>query len=214
MAEKVRKCTIISGAPEADIDYIIDNIENESFIICADSGYNKLKSLNIAPDLVIGDFDSSSKPQGDFEIVELPVEKEHTDTFAAVILAIERGYSDITVLGAIGSRVDHTYSNILCLDYCRRHGAKCTIINADNRVSLIENEARIYKEYKWFSLFAFLEDCKGVSIVGAHYTPEFYGKETIDINLADQFAQSNFVEAEFATVKCKSGTLLLIESND
>ncbi len=214
MAKEVRKCAIVSGAPESDFGYISENIDLNSFIIAADSGYNKLKALNINPDLVIGDFDSSLMPEGDFEIVKLPVEKEHTDTFAAVMLAVERGYNDITVYGAIGSRVDHTYSNILCLDYCFKNSVSCCIINKQNRISLIAGEKRINKEYKWFSLFAYLSDCKGVSIIGAHYTPDFYNKETIDINLGDQFAQSNFVENEYATVKCRQGTLLLIESND
>ena len=106
------------------------------------------------------------------------------------------------------------YSNILCLDYCRKHGTNCRIVNSHNRISLIEGEKQINRDYKWFSLFAFLGDCKGVKINGAHYTQDYYNEEQIDIKQGDQFAQSNYVEGEYATVKCESGTLLLIESND
>ena len=214
MAEKVRRCTIVSGAPDDDIDFIKNNISPDSFIIAADSGYIKLSAIGVEPDLIIGDFDSSDKPSCNCEVVTLPVEKEHTDTFAAVILATERGYNDITVLGAIGNRVDHTYSNILCLDYCRKNDTACRIVNRKNRISLIDGKAVIYPEYKWFSLFAFLEECKGVSIEGAHYTAGFYGLEKLDLKPYDQFAQSNYVDGDFATITCEIGTLLLIESND
>ena len=214
MAEEVRRCTIVSGAPDDNLSFIKDNIDINSFIIAADSGYKKLDAIGVKPDLIIGDFDSSKKPICDCQIVTLPVEKEHTDTFAAVILAIERGHNDITVFGAIGSRIDHTYSNILCLDYCRKNNVKCRIFNENNRISLIEGKAKIYPDYKWFSLFAFLGDCEGVSIDRAHYTAGFYGLEKLNIKQGDQFAQSNYVEGKFATVSCESGILLLIESND
>ena len=148
------------------------------------------------------------------EIIRLEVEKDSTDTFAAVKYAVVKGYTQITVLGAIGSRADHTYSNILCLDYCRKRGVKCTIVNKSNRISLIEGEGTVNRDYQWFSLFAFLGDCEGVQIEGAHYTAGFYGADKLNIKLGDQFGQSNYVEGEFAKITCEKGTLLLIESND
>lgn len=217
MAEKIKaNCTVISGAPDDDLEFIKKNIDISSYIIAADSGYVKCKKIGIIPDLIIGDFDSSKKPNSDAPdgIIQLEVEKAFTDTFTAIRYAVENGAEDITVFGAVGSRIDHTYSNILCLDYCKKHGVKCVIVNKHNRVSLIEGEGFINKDYQWFSLFAFLEDCKGVKISGAHYSEAFYNLDKMDINLGDQFAQSNFVENNFATVTCEKGTLLLIESND
>lgn len=207
-------CTIISGAPDNDSQYLKENINRESYIICADSGYKSCINAGFTPNLIIGDFDSSPKPNIDCEIITLNPEKAYTDTFHCVMEAVERGYKNIQIFCAIGSRLDHTYSNILCLEYCRKNNVKCYIQNRQNRLSLIEERAVINKDYKSFSLFAFLHSCKGVKIKGAYYTAGFYDRESLDINLDDQFAQSNFVNADYAEVTLESGVLLLIESND
>ena len=218
MAKEVEKtkCTVISGAPNDDLDFIRDHIDLNSFIFAADSGYLKCKEIGIRPDEIIGDYDSAERP--DMEMcanrVFLDVEKEHTDTFAAVRSAVFSNYKEIVIFGAIGSRVDHTYSNILCLDFCKKHGVKCTILNKHNRISLVVGEATVNHDYQWFSLFAFLGECKDVKIDGAHYGADFYGAKSLDFSVSDQFGQSNYVEDEFAKITCKSGTLLLIESND
>lgn len=214
MGIEIRKCTIISGAPDKDIAFLKENIDADSFIICADSGYMHCFNAGVNPNLIIGDFDSSKAPDIDVDVVKLPVEKAYTDTFTCVRKAIELGYNDITIFCAIGSRVDHTYSNILCLKYCMDNNAKCRICNRNNRISLISGTGTIPKEFANFSLFAYLEDCKGVKISGAYYTAGFYYLDALDINLGDQFAQSNYVTDDFATISLDSGTLLVIESND
>ena len=65
---------IITGAPEDDIDYYKHYIDGR-FIIAADSGYQKCVKLNIKPNLIIGDFDSSTKPDTDIETIILPVRR-------------------------------------------------------------------------------------------------------------------------------------------
>lgn len=214
MAEEIRKCTVVSGAPNDNIEFLKANIDRSSFIIAADSGYKKLVASDIKPDVIAADFDSSEKPEIDCEIITFPIEKAYTDTFNSVILAKERGYNDITIFFALGGRFDHSYSNILILDYCRRNNINCTIVDDKNRVSLISDKKVIKKEYSFFSLFAFLEDCKGVKINGAHYDQSFYNLDKMDIKLGDQFAQSNEIDGEECIVTVESGTLLLIESND
>ena len=214
MADKIRRCTIVSGAPNDNIEFLKNNIDLDSFIIAADAGYNKLLKAGIKPDAIVADFDSSERPDIDCEIITFPIEKAYTDTFNSVILADERGYNDITIFFALGGRFDHSFSNILCLDYCRKNNISCTIVDDKNRVSLINKSKVIKKDYQNFSLFAFLEKCKGVRIKGAHYDQSFYNLEKMDIELSDQFAQSNYIENETCEISVEEGTLLLIESND
>ena len=217
MAEEViKKYTIISGAPDDDLEFIRNSIDMNSYIIAADSGYIKCEKLKISPDIIIGDYDSSDVPEisTGADVIRLKVEKAHTDTFAAVINAVEQGCSEIEIFGAIGSRVDHTYSNILCLDYCLKHCVKCTILNNNNRISLIDGEGFVNHDFQWFSLFAFMGDCEGVRIEGAHYTAGFYDTDALDFKISDQFGQSNYVEGDLAHITCEKGVLLLIESND
>ena len=53
-------------------------------VIAADAGYQTCRKLGIEPDLVLGDFDSMPVPEHAEEIIRLPVEKDDTDTIAAV----------------------------------------------------------------------------------------------------------------------------------
>ncbi len=213
MANEV-KCVIVSGSPENDLDFIKQNIGSEDYIIAADSGYKKLEPLGIKPDVIVADFDSSEKPVTDIEIMVYPVEKDATDTFNAVKLAVAKGYKDILILGALGGRLDHTYSNILCLEYARKHDADCVIADRNNRLSLITSHKRIVKDYKWFSVFAFLGECKGIKFDGSHYDQCFYNKKSLDLKPEDQLGQSNYIENEYCDISVESGTLLLIEAND
>lgn len=208
MADKI-KCVIISGAPEGDISYYNEYLQN-AYVICADSGYKKCLSSGVKPDLIIGDFDSSDKPDIDCEIITLMSHKDDTDTFHCVSVAIERGFKDIIILGAIGSRVDHTYSNILCLTYCYDNGISCVVINNNNHISIREGSFALKKgKYKYFSMFALFERCEGLSIKGAEYE-----LDNVALLPSSQLNQSNEFKGEIVNIEIKKGKIILILSND
>lgn len=213
MAKQV-KCSIVSGAPHDCSAFLQQHIDRDSFIIAADAGYVPLLQAGITPDVIVGDFDSAPVPQTDCRVITFPKEKDYTDTFNCVRYAVKEGYREIFLYNALGSRFDHSYGNVLCLDYCRRHGVFCQLIDAHNRLTLIEKTYAFSKEYDYFSLFAFLEDCKGVRIDGARYTAGWYGKDSLDIKTGEQPALCNEVTAEACIITVEQGTLLLAESND
>ena len=155
MGNEVKKCAVITGAPENDINYYHSYLIDR-YIISADSGFEKCVNIGIKPDLIIGDFDSSAKPDTDIETITLPVMKDDTDTFFAVKEAVKRGYNDIIILGGIGSRVDHTYSNILSLNYCNDLRVSAMLVNRSNRIRILNSSCVIKKDgYNYLSLFAF-----------------------------------------------------------
>lgn len=214
MGKEMKICSVVCGAPNADLAFIKKNIDKNSYIIAADSGYLKLLEIGITPNLIMGDFDSSPKPSVACEIISLPVEKDYSDTFYCVRKAVEMGFDFIDIYAAVGNRFDHTYSNVLCLNYCAEHNVRANIRDDKNRISLIKEKTVFKKEYSYFSLFAYLHDCKGVTIKGAYYTAGFFDKQELDIRVQDNFAQSNFVCDEECEISLREGTLLLIESND
>ncbi|MDE6723712.1 MAG: thiamine diphosphokinase [Eubacterium sp.] len=210
MGNKKTKCIIVSGAPDDDFDFLKEKLNDESYIIAADSGYLKCIKVGAVPDLIIGDFDSSPLPEMDTEIMKLPAEKDDTDTFFCVKKAIGLGFKEIEILCAIGNRADHNYSNMLCLEHCRRNGVKCSIVNRRNKLQLVDNEIMIDdSEYQYFSLFAFLGDVFGLSIKGAYYELDH-----VDLKPYEQYAQSNCFKEEPVKISVKKGTILLIQSND
>lgn len=210
----MKKCIIVSGAPDYNTDFLKANIDGECDVIAADSGYVVCREIGIVPDLIIGDFDSSAYPDIDTQVIKLEVEKAHTDTFSCVIEAVDRGYTHIDIYNALGSRFDHSYANVLTLSYCLKKGVVCRIINEKNRLSLIDKKATVNRDYDNFSLFAFMENAYGVKIKGAYYTAGFYGKDTLDLKQDDLITQCNFVNEDFAEISLEKGILLLVESND
>ena len=102
----MKLCCIVGAGPSELY------IENGAFVIAADAGIEKLNKAGIVPDLIIGDFDSlGARPSGE-NVRIFPVEKDDTDTMLCLKHAIGQGANDVTILGGIGGRLDHTFANI------------------------------------------------------------------------------------------------------
>ncbi len=205
------KCVIVSGAPCRSSEYLKKKIKHGDYVIAADSGYLSCRDAGISPNLIVGDFDSSEMPSGDFELITLPSEKDDSDTFYCVKVATERGFNDIEILNALGNRADHSYANILCIEYCRERGVKCTLSDEHNKIQIVNGSIEINNnEYKYFSVFAFMGKAYGVSVEGAYYSLHDY-----DLEPYEQLGLSNcFVNNSKVKISVKSGIILLIQSND
>ena len=53
-------------------------------VIAADAGYRVCQREHLTPDVILGDFDSMEAPDAGERVRRLPVEKDDTDTLAAV----------------------------------------------------------------------------------------------------------------------------------
>lgn len=85
-------CYIIAACKDT-VDDIVFYPDEKDLIIAADGGYDILKSKNIVPDILLGDFDSIEKIPNHPNIVKHPVCKDDTDTFLAYKLAYEKRIS-------------------------------------------------------------------------------------------------------------------------
>jgi thiamine pyrophosphokinase len=67
-----------------------------------------------------------------------------TDTEAAIDYALDAGADDITILGALGTRVDHTLSNINMLLRAYGRGADCRILDEFNELTVATGEHELH----------------------------------------------------------------------
>lgn len=193
--------------------YITEAPAGDDLIIAADSGYNNAKKMGVTPDILIGDFDSlKEKPSDVNEIIELPVEKDVTDTQYATELAAKRGAKEIYIICGTGGRFDHAISNMCLLEGMYKKGVRVIIVSGQNRIRYIKDTGVIIirdKNYKYFSVLAADEKVKGVSIEGGKYP---LNKKTL--TRENQFAVSNEIEKNAALITVKKGGIYIIESRD
>ena len=193
--------------------YISEKPEADDIIIAADSGYKNAKRMGIDPQIFVGDLDSlACRPDDVDEIIELPREKDMTDTQYAVDEAVKRGAKEIYLICGTGGRFDHAISNMCLLEGLYKRGIRCIIVSGQNRIRYIKDTGIIIirdKNYKYFSVLAADEKVKGVSIEGGKYP---LNKKTL--TRAYQYAVSNEIEKNAALITVKKGGIYIVESRD
>lgn len=205
-----KRCIIFAGAEMKSISDL--QIDSETFIICADGGYENALKFGVKPDIAMGDFDTiDSNSVKVCEKVVYPPEKDDTDTMIAVKTALERGYDDITITGGLGGRLDHTIANIQTLVYISEHGADGRIMGDDDSVMILKNSSGIYERregYK-FSLFSMTEKSSGITTKGLKYN-----LDNGELKYSFPLGVSNEIISESCEIEIKNGILLIIFSKD
>lgn len=199
------KALIFSGG---DFTFLPDNLDiNEYDItICCDAGFLSAKDSGIIPDIFVGDFDSVPEELVECpEIIKLYPVKDMTDTQEAIDVAISRGADYITILGALGGRIDHTIANIHLLKYAGQKGAYAQILDIDTCIYLVTDNLEIPKKDGFCLSLLPLTDCKGVSISGV-----FYPLDNADMPVGNPYGISNEFTEDKVTVSVTSGELLVI----
>ncbi|MCL2441626.1 MAG: thiamine diphosphokinase [Treponema sp.] len=109
---------IFTGGEAPNTQFIKTLLESlsqtDTLIIAADSGLIAAQNAGVNPDWVIGDMDSldtqsrlTALPQE--RIIRLQHDKDFTDTEMAFSLAVEKGCSQIWIIGGGGGRLDHLF---------------------------------------------------------------------------------------------------------
>ena len=183
-------------------------------VIAADSGYKNALACHAVPSLFIGDCDSypASKLPPDLEQILLKPEKDLTDTQAAVQLALDRGATEVYLLGGLSGRLDHTLSNLAILEHLTDLHIPSYIEDGQNRVRFLKNNSTLLAfspYYHYLGLICVSEIAKGVDIHGCKY-PLKNGK----LLRSHQFAISNELTGNCALISVRKGALYLVESAD
>lgn len=202
------KAVIISAGIITDYEYTKSFIDEGDFVICADAGRAHAEKMGVVPNLTVGDFDSY-KGTLTGEVRRFNPEKDYTDTHIAVTEALERGYKEIVMLGATGTRLDHTLSNIGLLEYIAKNGGKGYVINETNKITVITESAMIEREEGWHLSLIPIGTVRGVTLENLKYPLDDY-----DLTFAESIAVSNeFTDCD-AVIKIKEGSLIVIKSRD
>ena len=207
----MKKCCIIS-AGDVNLALLEKKKEEYNFFIAADAGYEKAILANIIPNIVVGDFDSTSQPpasnQDSMQVIRFPIEKDYSDTHLAIEEGIKHGFTHFDVYGALGGdRFSHSVANLQTLCAMKSKGVSVTLIGMKESVFLLKNESLALHPPigSTFSVFSLSDSATKVTIKGAKYSLE---NETL--TNAFPLGVSNQSVADTIDISVKEGFLLVI----
>jgi thiamine pyrophosphokinase len=112
-------------------------------VLAANGGALHCLRLEIVPAIVIGDLDSLEEADrqtleaSGTEFITHSPDKDQTDLELALLDALARGATEITVLGAIGGRLDMTIANVQLLSLSDLAGIQVELWHGAQTASLI-----------------------------------------------------------------------------
>ena len=183
---------------------------NADVVVAADGGLRHAVALGVRPDAIVGDFDSVTSE--DLDAFPTIVRKRHPPAKDALDLELAidevrgRGARHVTILGALGGRLDHTLAALLIGARLRREGLECALHGNDaDALPLAQGDAVGLGAVSGttFSVVA-LDDRAEVSIRGARYPLD---RERLPFGVGR--GMSN-VAAEGSTVTCHRGLVVVL----
>ena len=142
MGAEKQACMIIGAAPLDSRKIFKEFDPRHYYVICADAGYETALKAGVQPDLIVGDFDSAKEPPPKtVKCVNLPVDKDVTDTMFAVMKGFNLGLRSFLLLGCLGGkRFDHTLANLEVLQYIRERGGHGIMADDRTKIFLLQDE--------------------------------------------------------------------------
>lgn len=195
---------------------LLKRVIQDKYIICADGAAKYLMKINSIPDLLVGDFDSINsndlqwmKDQG-VACKKFPARKNATDTELALEYAMKMKPQSITLLGALGSRQDHSIANIMLLYQMLQNKIQGKIIDENHEIIMIDNEIQIEGEIgDTISILPITPIVYGVTLKGLEYP-----LIDQDIMMGSSLGISNVFSSSKAIITLKKGILLVIKSRE
>ncbi|WP_027364579.1 thiamine diphosphokinase [Desulfotruncus alcoholivorax] len=212
------RCVIITGGSAGEASWLAEIIKPEDRVICVDGGASYAAGIGIVPDMIVGDMDSIDRELlENFRklgtvIKEYPVDKDDTDTALALAEALAGKPDEIIILGALGTRFDHSLANVHLLAAAGEQGVRARIVNEYNDISLVYPGERALVEGEAGALFSLLPltaEVSGINVTGAKWPL----RDAV-FAIGNPYGISNRLAADRAEITINSGLLLLIKINE
>ncbi len=217
--KKENKILIITGGrTEEELLSMLIKQEDFTLIIVADSGLVLADRMKLKPDYIVGDFDSVPEAVLDryrnqsAPIKTFPKEKDKTDTQIAIELALLHTPSSVTIVGATGSRMDHTLANIHLLMLFLQQKVDAFIVDRNNKLYLKQESFIIEKSAQYGDYVSFLPF--GAAVKGLTLKGFYYPLDNVILSAGSSLGISNEIVEDIARVEFREGILLVMETRD
>lgn len=215
------KTLIVTGGT-IDLAFALQYVKQQEFdyFIASDAGMHFFEWAHITPQEIVGDFDSADadelqkfRQDSQVQFHEYNPKKDYVDTELALRLAIDRGSSEIHILGGTGTRLDHVLGTVHVLGLALMQNVPCFLVDAYNRARLVGSGRTVLKKADQYghyvSLIPLTTQVRGVTLSGFLYPIKNGTFDTFQ-----SLGISNEIVQEVAVVEITDGVAVLVESAD
>jgi thiamine pyrophosphokinase len=197
---------IIANGERLDRRFVRKLSKRVDLVVCADGGADAARTYGIVPDIILGDLDSCSAA-ATMHYRTSPLlfigDQNSTDLEKAISYCILRKCTSAAIVGATGSRIDHTTGSLGCFKKFRRR-ITLTLYDAEGETILIEKSIRLRtRPGERISLIP-LQRCTGVTTKNLLYPLR---NESLELGVREGI--SNVATSTSIRVTHLTGTLLL-----
>ncbi len=189
-------------------------ISANDFILAVDGGTRHALALGLLPSVIIGDLDSLNAAnrlrieREDVKLIEYPTDKDETDLELALDYLAARGCKKMTLVAALGGRLDHSLGNLALLTAESRRELDIRLDDGVEEAFFARHQAKIHgKNGDIVSLIPWGAPVAGIRTKGLRWTlrnEKLYPHKTRGI--------SNEMTGNSAEIYIQSGLLLLIHT--
>jgi thiamine pyrophosphokinase len=197
--------------------WALDRVQPGDMLIGADGGALFLAENSLRPDVALGDFDSVTAEELQLirrmsgETLDCdPVDKDYTDTELAFRLALSKRPRQIELIGALGTRFDHSLANVHLLKTASDCGVDAVIADEYNVIRLVSDQLVLNNAgYPYVSLLPLTPVVRGITLSGFRYP-----LDEAALEIGQSLGISNVLEDKLGIVRIREGLLLVIVSRD
>lgn len=205
---------IIANGASCDPELLDQLLEWSPLVVVLDSAIERVMSLDIKIDVLLGDFDRGFNPelyqtsQYPLEIIHTP-DQDKTDLEKAFDYLIERKIPAVNVVWATGRRADHTITNLTNIVRYREK-LKIVILDDHSKVFLLPK-----KFEKWYPAGTLISLIPIGHVTGIHSENLFYPLKDDSLTIGYRTGSSNHVIKDgITTIEHDQGDLLMMECMD
>ncbi|OCT15946.1 thiamine pyrophosphokinase [Paenibacillus pectinilyticus] len=211
----MNRIMIITGGTLGD--WALAEIQADDILVGSDRGALFLIQHGYRPHISMGDFDSVTADElariraSSHAFIDCdPIFKDLTDTEMAFNWALDQKPSQILIVGALGTRFDHSLANVHLLRKGMALGIPCAIMDANNLIMVIDQPTSVRRgPYTHLSLLPLSLTVTGITLHGFQYPLH---EATLEIGMS--LGISNVLVESEGLIALSSGLLLVIQSKD
>ena len=214
--EELMHALIIANGAVSDYTQCRHLADAANIIIAADGGAHHAAAAGLVPDVIIGDLDSlsgetvSQLRSAGATVINYPPRKDQTDLELALRHAVRQGATHITIVGALGGRLDQAVANLLLLTLPELLEIEVRLVDGASQAWVVHDYTQINgRPGDTVSLIPLTDQVTGITTAGLEY-PLRDGT----LYLGRTRGVSNMLTTSIGEVRVGSGLLLVVQCAD